>query len=629
MRRLVRLAAFAAVLACACVLSTAANVAAESVGFDSEQWVRRGGEVLEYSGRESMSGFAFLDGVNLENGVVEVDLIATGATSYPGIVFRLEDERNYEWIYIRPHRANQYPDAVQYAPHFNGTSSWQLCNGDGFTAPIEFPENEWVHLRLEFADGQAKLFVGDATEPVLHVEELKRGPTGGSVGINCPAGGSAYFSNFEYRDGSDLAFESIPPAETSPGTVATWEISQAFQMGLVDISKPYEEQELPEELVWTTVEAEPSGLLDIARYRSRTGNQPDCVFARTILDAEEAKTLNLQFGYSDAVTIFLNGVAIYTGANAYRQRDPTSLGIIGLFDSVYLHLEEGENELVMLAIESFGGWGLMAQDASAVYLAEGVEQAFEVSDVMTPEAVVYDESRDEFYVSNYDAYRLSAMTGGQYVSRLSGDGEVLDAQWVGGLAQPTGMLVDGGTLYVVERTGLVEVDVESGEIRERHPIPGAGFPNDVAADDSGRLYVTDSRASAIHRFEDGAFEVWMSGGEVSDPNAIMIDGGTLYLGNNGDGSLKYIDIETGVTATLARFREGNIDGIRKASDGSLLVSHWEGRVYRVSPDGTIEKLIDTSVRGRYAADFEYVASKNMVVLPAFYADEVIGYTLGE
>jgi sugar lactone lactonase YvrE len=182
---------------------------------------------------------------------------------------------------------------------------------------------------------------------------------------------------------------------------------------------------------------------------------------------------------------------------------------------------------------------------------------------------------------------------------------------------------------VVERAGLVEIDIEAGEVRERHNIPGAGFPNDVAADGAGRLYVTDSRASAIRRFEDGAFTVWMSGGEIRDPNAIMIEDGTLYLGNNGDGSLKSIDIDTREASTLARFREGNIDGIKRAEDGSLLVSHWEGRVYRVSDDGETEKLIDTSVTGRYAADFEYVGSKNMVVLPAFYADEVIGYTLGE
>jgi hypothetical protein len=37
------------------------------------------------------------------------------------------------------------------------------------------------------------------------------------------------------------------------------------------------------------------------------------------------------------------------------------LGTIGLFDDLYLPLEEGENEILFAVSETFGGWGIMVQ----------------------------------------------------------------------------------------------------------------------------------------------------------------------------------------------------------------------------------------------------------------------------
>jgi hypothetical protein len=42
-------------------------------------------------------------------------------------------------------------------------------------------------------------------------------------------------------------------------------------------------------------------------------------------------------------------------------RDYRYLGSIGLFDSVVLPLEAGENEIWIAVSEAFGGWGVMAR----------------------------------------------------------------------------------------------------------------------------------------------------------------------------------------------------------------------------------------------------------------------------
>jgi len=614
----------ATVLAVATVLLASAS--AESVSFESDAWVVRGGQVLEHDGRQCLTGFAYLDGVDLESGVVEVDLLASGARSYPGIVFRMEGDGEYELVYVRPHRAGMYPDAVQYSPSTNGISSWQLCNGDGFTAPVDLADSEWTHLRVEFAGEQARFFVGDDPSPALHIKNLRRGAGGGSVGLRCPDDGSAFFADFSYRADDSLGFDPIPPEETAPGTITEWRISPAFPMDRVDLELPPEEQDVGG-LEWEEVTSELSGLLDIGRYRGRTGSLPDCVFVTATLNSEEEETLRMELGYSDAVSVFLNGRLLFTASNAYQQRDPTSLGIIGYHDAVYLPLDVGENIVSFIVTESFGGWGLMARDGDASFEAPGIEQAFEVENLLTPEAVLYDPDRGVAYVSNYDIYQRSPV--GQYVTKLKADGTVEELQWVGGLAMPTGMALHGNTLYIVERRALVAVDVESGAILERAPIPGAAFPNDVTVDGDGVVYVSDTAGSTIYRLADGEFQVWLSGGEISAPNSVLVHDGVLLIGNGGDSCLKAADLATGEVTTVARFHDGNIDGIAVHRDGDYLVSHWAGKIYRVTPDGEVAKLLDNTVTGVNAADFGYDPEENVLFAPTFFDDRVVAYRLGD
>lgn len=608
--------------------SLSQQVGGGAVGFDSESWTVRSGRVGEHLGREAFAGFIYLDDVDLTEGAVEVDLAVSGRTSYPGIVFRMASERDFEHVYVRPHRAGQYPDAAQYAHNANGISSWQLCNGDGYTAPVELPTDEWVRLRLEFAGTQAVLYVGESDEPALHVKELRLGEGGGSIGLRGPGDGTAYFSNFSYSPDVTFDFRPIPPAEMQPGVVRTWELSQAFQMDVVDLERPSGGQDLPD-ITWTEVECDPTGLVDVSRHTGRTGPKPDCVFARTVIDVPESETMRLEFGYSDAVCIFLNGELLFTGSSSYRQRDPTFLGIIGYFDAVYLPLVEGENTLEFLVVESFGGWGLMARDGNATFLSDGIERITETGEFRTPECVVHDADLGVLYVSNYDAYRASSMLGGQFVSMLSEDGDVIDASWVGGLRMPTGMALSEGVLYVAERGGLVEIDVAEGAVVERRAIEGAAFPNDVTVADDGTVFVSDSAGNVIYRSVDGQFEAWLRGDEVSGPNAILADGARLLYGNGGDSSVKAVDLSSGEVKTLARFRSGVIDGLRATGDGDYLVSHNEGRIYRLSPDGSVTRLIDTTVTGERAADFEYLAEEGLIVVPTFYMDSVVIYSVSD
>jgi len=612
---------------CACCLAPGRAPAAETIDFTPELWIFKNAEVKEYLGRNCLHGYALLKDVLFENGVIEVDMAVTGANSYPGFVFRVQSDRDYERIYLRPHRAGLYPDAVQYTPVFNGIAGWQLYNGAGFTAGVELPTEQWIHLKLEVSGAQARLYVGDMETSVLEMSDLKHGASSGSIGLFGPRDGNYYFSNFSYRLDEDLVFEPPPQVDAPPGVITAWDLSEPLRLSRIDAER-YPGAEWLNGLSWRTVESEPSGLVDVGRYYGRTGREPDVVFARKIIRSDEESVLKLLFGYSDAISIYLNGRLFFSGSSAYRQRDPSFLGVVGMFDMVYLPLEKGENELLFMVVESFGGWGFMGRDQDAVFLHACLRETWRSEkEFLIPETALYDSKRKVFYVSNYDIYNFSFNGAMQYLSKISPTGEIISAKWAEGLSNPTGMVLHEDRLFVVERAGVAEIDPSSGGIVKRYPVPGARFLNDIAADGSGRLYVSDSSSGVVFRIDGDAVEQWLAGNEVGQPNGLHIQKGKLVVADNSDGTLRTFDLETKDMHLLAVMPEGGLDGIEDDGKGNLLVSHYEGRLFRVSTDGSIEKLLDTTGPGTRCANFAYAPGPKLLAVPTFEDDRIVLYSM--
>jgi sugar lactone lactonase YvrE len=599
-----------------------------TVPVDSDQWTLAGGRVMDHLDRMALAGGASLDGVVFTDGTIEVDVAVTGSTSYPGIDFRIQPDGDAEHIYLRPHRIARYGDGVQYTPKFNGVSCWQLYNGDGATAGVDIPAGEWFTLRLEVAGDRARVFVNDLEHPVLLIEDLRQDGSPGAVSLSGPPDGSAFFSNFRYslEDPSDFG----PPAwqDKPPGFISRWELSDPLD----DAMKADDERLDPKVLDamgWHEVTAERSGLVNISRHVARTGPMPDAVFARTTIHSEHGASRPLDIGYSDHATVYLNGEIVFTGRSAYRERDPSFLGIIGPFDTVYLPLDKGDNQLVIKVTEVFGGWGLMARWRDGRHQAAGVAESWSTDSLFAiPESVVWDSERRVFYVSNYDGYKPSRSEGVQSISRISADGGEVQLDWVTGLRNPVGLAVDGDRLWAAERTGLVEIDIESASVVNRYPAPQPAFPNDTAVDGNGGVFVSDPRTSRVYRLTEGALEVWLEDERLQQPNGIHVVGGEMFVGANGDQALKAVDIETKNVRTVARLGEGIIDGVSSDEQGNIIVSHWEGRVLRVSPQGTVTKLVDTTIAERQCADLEYVADLGVVVVPTFFDGRVVAYRLG-
>lgn len=609
------------------VLSTYAVAETDLLNFESDRWVTDKAQIVEHLGRQSLAGFAYLRDVEFENGVIEVDIAVTGqkVRAYPGIIFRMRSDDNFERFYVRTHRASLYPDALQYAPIHNGITSWQLYTGDGFTAGVDFPAEQWVHVRMEILGKQARVYVGEMEKPALIVNELQHGESKGKIGVM--AEGTAYFSNFKYTITDDLKFESPPLVDTVPGIITDWQISQPFKITELDIPY-YPDKEILSRAEWQHAKNAPSGLVDIARYTGRLGQEPDCILARKIINADKNKMLHLNFGYSDATAIFVNGERYFLGSSAYQSRDPSFLGIIGYFDEVSLPLNKGKNEILLIVAEVFGGWGFMARDGDAIFEYEGVARLWETKrEFRVPESAVYDPERNILYVSDYDVYNFSREEGRQSISQVLMDGTVKQLDWVTGLKNPLGMIIDEDRLLVAERGGIVEIALESGEIVNRYSIAQSGLLNDIAVDGDGNIYVSDSRKNVIFRLAGGEYEEWLRGDDVNDPNGLLVHGNSLIYGNSGDQYLKSVDLATKDVRKIVNLGPGFIDGIKLARNGDYLVSHWQGRVFRITPSGDVTKILDLSVPGIYCADFEYIPERDLLIIPTFFDNRLVTYRI--
>jgi sugar lactone lactonase YvrE len=592
------------------------------IDFESDQWDRQGAEIVQFMDRKCLIGSAFLKDVEFENGVIEVDIAVSGqkARTYPGVLFRVQSQEDYERFYIRPHRASLYPDAIQYVPSFNGIDGWQLYNGENYTSAADIPDNKWVHFKLEVSGSQARLFMDDMDQPVFVMNYLKHGVSRGTIGLNAPRDRTAYFSNFTYRIDNTLKFNPVPEIERHPGIITNWQISKPFPFSQVDVEKHPDEQELGE-IKWQEVTCEPSGMVDISRYYGRTGREYDCILAKATIHSDEEKRMQLLFGYSDFVTLFLNGKLMFYGSSVYQGRDPSFLGIMGYNDAVYLPLQKGENELLMWVVEAFGGWGFMAKDGNAVYEAEGRSQVWKIEkELRMPESALYDKKRNVIYVTNFDRF---GAPGQQFISKVTLDGKIQQLKWVETMFLPTGMAIFKDRLFVVERRNIAEIDLETGKILNRLPLPQPMFPNDIAIDNKGNMFVSDSRKGAIYNFINGKFEEWLKGNELANINGLCIHKDKLICGITGDHSLKAVDLKTKAISTMVRFGEGIMDGIKLDQDGNFLISHYEGRIYRVTPSGQFTKLL--YVQEERCADFEYIPENNLLVIPTLETSKLLGY----
>ena len=366
-------------LAVVLLLGAAVHAETLSVPPDSPRWQLDGeAKPADYLGRKCLmldGGAATLKDFEMRDGIIDVDVATSATRGFAGFLFRMVDDgANAEELYLRLHKSG-LPDAMQYTPVFHTGRNWQIYNGPGFTGAVNIPKGEWFHLRLAVTGAQAKFYVKDMDKPALEMTDLKTGIQKGQFALYDLTGATCY-SNFEVRTTPDAPWErQLPPMP--PNTLTRWSISPSYDALARNLERPPTPAEAAA-IPWQEVEAEPPGFVVLYRYREaphphvsfqsdfskRLEPQPGTkvLYARTSIESERDQVKKLEIGYSDDVSVFLNGQILWRGRSAQGFRAPGFLGIVNPEnDAVYLPLKKGSNELVLAVSELGGGWGFICR----------------------------------------------------------------------------------------------------------------------------------------------------------------------------------------------------------------------------------------------------------------------------
>jgi hypothetical protein len=335
---------------------------AANVPVDDPRWELAGAEaqVVEFQGQRALllrGAIAKLGDANFDAGVIEFDMaVPSNAQSFPGVYFRGVDDFNYEHFYLRPHQ-NGNPDTMQYTPAINGMTGWQIYSQ--YNAQMRLPINEWFHVRMEVAADSARIFVG-GNEPVLVVGDLKRDRAAGYVMLRGSIGG-AYYANINITPGDPAAAAAETPVELPQGLVRTWRVSAAMAEADAFAAAAANREG---EVRWTALPIETNGIANLARVAVHT-QDATATMARISVQSNRRRSVEMRFGFSDRVRVYLNGELLYAGDDSQNSRDYRFLGTVGWYDRLQLPLRRGANEIVFVVSEGGegrigGGWAAAA-----------------------------------------------------------------------------------------------------------------------------------------------------------------------------------------------------------------------------------------------------------------------------
>jgi sugar lactone lactonase YvrE len=249
---------------------------------------------------------------------------------------------------------------------------------------------------------------------------------------------------------------------------------------------------------------------------------------------------------------------------------------------------------------------------------------------LAPESIVFDSIRNCLYVSNFNDERgflkKADTLRNECISKLDLDGNVQEFRWIDHLHNPTGITIFNDKLYIVEREGLVIVNIEYQEIEKRIPVVGASFLNDIAVDKDGAIYISDTFKPCVHRIKNEKSEVWYSDSLMNSSNGLLIENNHLLVGNRGAENLLSISLADITPKIIANNLSDNIDGIKKLNDNFLL--SWKSELFIFEQDNK-RLLYELDNKNDFLADFEFISERNLIIIPQLMSNKVIALRLDD
>ena len=274
------------------------------------------------------------------------------------------------------------------------------------------------------------------------------------------------------------------------------------------------------------------------------------------------------------------------------------------------------------------------------------------NDLKNPESVAYAPKQNVLFVSNVDGKPDQKDQKG-FISKVSpSNGSIIELNWITGLNAPKGIAISNNNnnnnkLYVSDITDLVEVDIANGKIIKHFNAPGSAFLNDVASDNQGNIYVSDTITNTIYKLDTNSkdnntsLQTWLQSPQLNGPNGLHVDNNKnkLIVASLGDMSkpgagIKVVDLKNKTISSLGKEGTtspfGGLDGI----ESDVTETHYyvtdnpAGKVYTVNADETgYGTLIDLHTQG--AADLGFIPNQSTIIIPLMQDNKLVAYKLVE
>jgi hypothetical protein len=243
-----------------------------------------------------------------------------------------------------------------------------------------------------------------------------------------------------------------------------------------------------------------------------------------------------------------------------------------------------------------------------------------------PESVIYNEADGFLYISNIDG-KPDSIDGKGFISQMTLEGKINKLEWCTGLDAPKGMGIYQGKLYVTDINKLVIIDMATATIEKKIEVPGSKFLNDITIDGKGNVFITDSYNPeiAIYVYSNGVVNSWKKKDNFVQPNGVYHVNGDLYMADMGSGKLYVTHLSDPRFMEIAKDINFG-DGVNQVDDSTFIVSCWPGEVY-IAQNGVSSKILDTKEVKQNAADAWYISSKNMYLVPTFFANTIMAYKI--
>jgi sugar lactone lactonase YvrE len=297
-----------------------------------------------------------------------------------------------------------------------------------------------------------------------------------------------------------------------------------------------------------------------------------------------------------------------------------------------------------------------AQQQQQTTTTTKIEKVWETpAEFKTPESVIYAPNENMLFVSNIDGQPDGKDNQG-FISKVSPlNGSIIMLNWVTGLNAPKGMTIINNNnntfLYVSDITDLVEIDVNSGKIINRYNAPGSTFLNDVASDNQGYVYVSDTVTNTIYRLDsknlgdnstnnnsNASLQAWLQTPELNGPNGLYVDNSnnklivaSLGAFSNPAGSIKVVDLQNRTVRGLGNEGTavpiGGLDGIEADSTGRYyyVTDNAGGKLYVVNSNGTGYETLDLQNQG--TADLGVILDENLIIIPMMQDNKLEAYRI--